>query len=88
MGLLVFLSFCSLFSLALCPAGILKQAGGSCLIHGHLYLLPHALAVVFGFGQVPPKTALLILLVLQTCSLIKMLGWSLGDVGLFPCKQS
>lgn len=82
------LAFCSLLSLALCPAGTLKQAGGSCLARGHLHLLPHALAVAFGFVQDPLKTTLPVSLVLQTHSLIKMLSWSLGDVGLFLCKHS
>ena len=81
-------TFCSLLSLALCPAGTSKQAGRSCSARGHLHLLPHVLAVAFGFAQVPPKTTLLISLVLQTHSLIKMLSWCLGDVGLFPCKHS
>lgn len=87
-SLLFFLTSCSVLCLVLCPAGTLKQAGLSCMAHGHLHLLPHAPAVVFGFAQVPPKTALLISLVLQTRSLIKMPSWSLGDVSLFPCRHS
>lgn len=50
------LTFCSLPGLALCPAGTPKQAGGPCLARGHLHLLPHPLAVAFGFAQLPPKT--------------------------------
>ena len=82
------LTFCSLLSLALCPAGSERQAGGAFRGPRPLHLLPHALAVAFGFVQVPAQTTLLISLVLQTCSLIEMLSRSLGDGRLFLCEHT